>query len=148
MSFLSPPNVQKLKDERDVPGLIKALRYLLKSDVRKAAAEALGSLADPRAVQPLVEALKDDREEVAQAAAQALVACGEPAVEPLIKLVMQKKWDGSAWNLRTQAVTLACEALGQLNDPRAQNTLRIAAKDANSIVSAAAEQALQKAPKQ
>ncbi|MCU0413729.1 MAG: HEAT repeat domain-containing protein [Ignavibacteriaceae bacterium] len=95
-----------------------------------------------------MEALKDDREPVAQAAAQALVTIGGPAVDPLTGFVMQKKWDGSPWNLRTQAVRLACQALGQIGDPSAIETLMIAAKDQNSIISTAAERALQKVPKE
>jgi bilin biosynthesis protein len=147
MSFLSPPNIQKLKEDRDVPGLIKALRYPLKSDVRQAAAEALGSLADPRAIEPLVVTLKDDREVVAEAAAQALVKHGEPAVDALIKLIMQKKFDGTGWNYRAQALKLACVVLGEIGDPRALSTLMVAAKDPDGTISMAADLALEQIQK-
>lgn len=143
MSFILPPDIQNLKGNRDIPGLIKALRYPFKSAVRAQAAQALGELGDPRAIPALVEALKDEREEVAKVAAQALAAYGEPAIDPLIGLVMQKKWDGTGWNYRSQAVWLACETLGQIGDPRAIQTLMIASKDSNTLVAAAAEKALQ-----
>jgi HEAT repeat protein len=148
MSFLFPPNVPKLKEDRDVPGLIKALGYMFKSEVREAAAEALGSLADPRAIKPLVEALKDDLESVAQAAAQALVGFGEPAVDPLIRLIMLKKWDGTGWNYRSQALKYACQALGQIGDPRAISPLMMAAKDSDSNISVAADRALKQMQKE
>jgi HEAT repeat protein len=44
------------------------------SDVRKAAAEALGKIGDPRAVEPLIAALKDAEWHVRKAAAKALVS--------------------------------------------------------------------------
>lgn len=148
MSFLFPPNVQQLKEKRDVSSLVKALSYPFKSQIRIEAVEALGNLRDPLAIRPLVETLKDDQEKVAQAAAKALVEFGELAVESLIALVEQKKWDGTGWNLRSQALRLACETLGQLGDPRAISTLMMATKDANTTVSVAAERALKQIQKE
>jgi HEAT repeat protein len=148
MSLLSPPNIQKLKEDHDVSGLIKALRYPFNSQVRQDSAEALGSLADPSAIKPLVEALKDDHATVAQAAAQALVKHGEPAVDALIALIMLKKWDGTGWKYRAQALHLACEALGQIGDPRAIPTLMVVAKDSDSFASVAADTALKQLQKE
>ena len=53
------PNVQKLEERRDVPGLIKALTHR-NQDVRDAAAKALGHIGDAQAANPLVAALKED----------------------------------------------------------------------------------------
>ena len=50
--------------------------------VRRAAIEALGKIGDGRAVEPLISALMDH--DVCQAATEALVKIGNPAVEPLI----------------------------------------------------------------
>ncbi|MGA9762427.1 MAG: HEAT repeat domain-containing protein [Gaiellaceae bacterium] len=54
---LSKPNIAKLRKQRDVPRLIKALdrREL---EIRIAAAEALGEVGDSRAVRPLLRALE------------------------------------------------------------------------------------------
>jgi HEAT repeat protein len=54
------------------------------SDVRQAAAEALGEIKDPRAVEPLIAALKDEVSNVREAAAQALDHLGwEPAQDEI-----------------------------------------------------------------
>jgi len=44
---LFKPNVERLQEEKNVKGLIKALRYK-DSDVRREAAEALGKIGDTR----------------------------------------------------------------------------------------------------
>ena len=54
-----------------VPALIQALGDS-DSDVRAAAAEALGELGDPQAVPPLIEALGDRSENIRHAARQAI----------------------------------------------------------------------------
>lgn len=83
--FGGPPNVEKLKAKRDVPGLIKALDYQPDGSVRKAAAEALGEIGDPGAFEPLVIALKKNDRFVRQSTARALGKIGDArAVEPLI----------------------------------------------------------------
>ncbi len=53
------PNIDKLKAKGNVRGLIKALGYTKNWLVREKAAEALGKIRDPRAVEPLSNALKD-----------------------------------------------------------------------------------------
>ena len=67
------PNIQKLQTNEDLQGLIKALRYPGNIAVRAAAAQALGSLANDRAVESLVRsALEDPASEVKRAARSAL----------------------------------------------------------------------------
>ena len=59
--------------------------------IRPMAAEALGSIADTRAVEPLIAALKDREEFVADEAATALGKLGDRrAVEPLIAVVKDR----------------------------------------------------------
>jgi len=53
------PNVQRLEREKDVERLIKALLYENDLHVRCDAAEALGRIKDPRAIEPLISALKN-----------------------------------------------------------------------------------------
>jgi len=67
---LFKPNVEKLKKERNVNGLIKALRHK-DSLIRLRAAEALGSIRDKKAVEPLIQALKDEVPRVRWSAALA-----------------------------------------------------------------------------
>jgi HEAT repeat protein len=61
------------------------------SGVRGAAAQALGALKDPRAVEPLLERLEDPDSGVRWATAGALGALKDPrAVEPLAKIALRK----------------------------------------------------------
>ncbi len=53
------PNIEKLKKERDVEGLIGALRDK-DSDVRNAAIEALSNVNDPRVSEEMIAALTDE----------------------------------------------------------------------------------------
>lgn len=51
-------NMQKMREEKDVPGLIRALND--KSlETRNDAAQALGERADSRSVMPLIQSIKD-----------------------------------------------------------------------------------------
>jgi len=134
MGLFGPPNVEKMKAKRDVEGLIKALGYQKDASVRQAAAGALGQMRDPRAVQPLIAALKDSDRHVPETAAEALVKIGTPAVEPLI--VALKDSDS---NVRR----LAAGALGQIGDARAVEPLIAARTDSNWELRQAAARALE-----
>ncbi|RMF83541.1 MAG: NACHT domain-containing protein, partial [Nitrospirae bacterium] len=90
------------------------------SDVRRAA-EALGKLGDPRAVEPLLQALGDESRGVRRAAAEALGKLGDPrAVEPLLQALGDRYSD---------VRLAAAEALGKLGDPRAVEPLLQALRD-------------------
>jgi HEAT repeat protein len=116
MSFLDKlfgPNIKKLQAKRDVPGLIKALRYRITSSdddvhaLRQAAVKALGQIGDTQAVEYLITALKDSVWNVRQAAAEALGQIGDAqAVEPLIAALKDSSWD---------VRQAAAEALDKLN---------------------------------
>ena len=49
--------------------------------------EALGKLNDERAITPLLEALMDETSQVRQAAMDALLSIGKPAVVPLLDML-------------------------------------------------------------
>ena len=72
--MFDPSGIEKLKQERDVPGLIKELCH---EDwrVRSAAALALGRIGDARAVEPLIAALNDQDRHVRWEAADGLAGC-------------------------------------------------------------------------
>ena len=81
-----PPNVDKLKAKIDVDGLIKALEYEKDRQVQCDAAKALGKIGDERAVEPLINALKNKDGNVRRESAEALGKIGDTrAVEPLVK---------------------------------------------------------------
>lgn len=87
---LFKPNVEKMKAERDVEGLIKALKHR-DGSVRLKAVRALRELKDKRAVEPLIEALRDygsleDSGSIRFLAASALGELEDRrAIEPLIQ---------------------------------------------------------------
>jgi HEAT repeat protein len=121
--------------------------------VREAAARALGDLKDPRAVVPLVSALKNgNREagpvlagfgeaavvpladclrdpEASSAAAAALVRIGKPDVSELIRAVESDKDD-----IRLEAA----RTLSQIDDPRTAETLTSALGGGDLKLAAAA----------
>ncbi|MCB0164621.1 MAG: HEAT repeat domain-containing protein [Anaerolineae bacterium] len=88
--LFGPPNVDKLYDNRNVKGLIKALAYQEDATIRRAAATALGRFGKhtvelPALVDALVRALQDVDKGVRQAAAEALgKSVNQGAIEPLI----------------------------------------------------------------
>src|SRR4030066_281953 len=78
-------DVEKMKANKDVKGLIKALKDK-DFNVQWRAAEALGKMGEP-AVELLIEALKDESIDVRHKAAYALAAIGTPAViAPLLEI--------------------------------------------------------------
>lgn len=71
MPFFGPPDIETLKTESDVPGLIEALGCEADAGIRAAAAGALGQIGDARAVEPLAAALRDHDEYVRWFSAEA-----------------------------------------------------------------------------
>lgn len=88
-SLFAPPDVERLKDRGDVKRLLEALQHT-DAKRRRAAAAALGVVADSRAVRPLIAALRDEESfEVRAAVAGALGDLGDPmAVGPLTATVV------------------------------------------------------------
>lgn len=58
LSYILEPNVSKMKANKDVVGLVMTLRHQ-RLELKSIAAQALVELQDPRAVEPLIAALKD-----------------------------------------------------------------------------------------
>jgi len=100
-------------------GAVDALIESLKDEdhyVRKAAAESLGMIGDPRAVRSLIDALKDEDPLVSENAARSLGWIADPiAVDPLIESLKD--------SLHSGVRTAAASSLGNMKDPRALNAL-------------------------
>lgn len=109
MFGLFKPNVKKMEKNKDVDGLLWALKQE-KSDVRKEAAEALGRIGDPKTIEPLIKAFTDTNEQVSHSAIEAVGRIGEPAIEPLSRALNR-----GDWLLQRQAP----RALGKIGSPRA-----------------------------
>jgi len=149
------PNIGKMKENRDIKGLIKALKHS-NAKVRADVAIALGELGDEHAVEPLIRVLKDIDETVRGSVAVALGELGdEHAVEPLIEALKDldaavrcsaafalgkigdkcavepliEALKDSAKQVRRDAVV----ALGEIGDPKALGTLEML-KDDRTLV--------------
>jgi HEAT repeat protein len=98
------------------------------------AAEALGPLGDPRAVEPLVKALGDRNWEVREAAVLALGHYRDArAVDPIVALLSDPD---------REVREAAARVLEQIGDPRAVGPLVLTLKDAEDTVRQAAGRAL------
>ena len=103
-------DVKKLKESRNVQGLIFALQHK-DPTVQYDAAEALGEIGDNLAIEPLLVALKNDETGgVRWKAAEALSKLGTPAVAGLIN-ALQHDDEDVRWK--------AAIALGEIGDPKA-----------------------------
>ncbi len=154
MPLFGPPDIQQLEAKRDVSGLIKALAYK-DATIRARAADALGPLRDPMAVEPLVGLLGDEDANVRRAVVRALAARGGiRVVEPLIAALDDR--DSEARNLAAQAVykklladpdqdarRAAVNALGRIRASDAVDPLVKSLMDADEQVRVAAVKALQ-----
>jgi HEAT repeat protein len=131
--ILSTVNVTRMKEEKDIPGLIRALKNPDMS-VQYEAAEALGQLRDPAAVQPLIEVLTNDQYSGTRwKAAEALAQIGTLSVEPLIAALSHPEED-VRWK--------AAIALGEIGDTRAIGPLIELLRDEDRFVKGRAAYAL------
>jgi HEAT repeat protein len=138
---------------KEVEGLIKTLRNKGEDwQVRAIAAATLGNIGDAKAVDPLIEALKDADDDVRERAAEALGKIGDAkAVDPLIEALKdasgEVRWraaralveigDAKAVDPLIEALHdeywlvrhYAAEGLGKFGDPKAIKPLIRAMKD-------------------
>jgi HEAT repeat protein len=126
-------DVKKLKEKQNIQALISALKSK-DPTVQYDAAEALGDLRDPRAVEPLIAALKNDElSGVRWKAAEALSKIGVPAVDALIG-VLSHEDDDVRWK--------AAIALGEIGDLKAVEPLIALLCDDDRFVKSRAAHAL------
>jgi ABC-type multidrug transport system fused ATPase/permease subunit len=95
----------------------------------EAAAKALGQIGDPQAVRALIQALRDEKEEVRWAAAKALGEIGDALTQALR-------------NEKEEVREAAARALGEIGDPQATLALTQALRDEKEEVRRAAALAL------
>lgn len=85
LGIFGPPDVQKLKSEKDINGLMKALNYQKSNETRIRAAEALGELRATEAFGLLVETLKVHDADLRNAISNTLSRIGGPVVYLLMR---------------------------------------------------------------
>jgi HEAT repeat protein len=116
-----------LAEDEGVEALIRRLRSpAVDADAQADAAFSLGQIGDPRAVGPLIDALRDEDTIVRAEAAGALGGLGDrAAVDPLIRALYDAHWE-----VRSNAAL----SLGALGDSRAAPHLIDALRDPNDEV--------------
>jgi len=131
--------IEDLADKDAAKALPPLLSALSDKDprIRAAAAEALGEVGDPSAIEPLGKALTgDDDSDVREAAAEALGELGLPNAVPILRAGL-KDPDSDV----REAVV---DALGDIVGPEAERVLRQALADSDEGVRDAAVAALAK----
>jgi HEAT repeat protein len=107
-------------EKKGVEGLVFSLRDSTDPMVRQYAAYLLGKAQNPRAIQPLIEALGDFDKSVREQATLALSAIGKAAIEPLSAAIKEPRWETRY---------RAAEALGKIADEKAVKPLIQALRD-------------------
>jgi HEAT repeat protein len=113
---------------KNIEPLINALQDE-SSFVRGTSIEILGKTKDPRAVEPLIAVLKEDKSwQIREKAAEALGEIKDPrAVEPLIAVLKEDE----SWEER-EVRKKAIRPLGEIKDPRAVEPLIAVLKEDKS----------------
>lgn len=164
---LFAPNVEALKKRRDARALIRLLETHRAPDVRLAAAQALGEIGAPEAVDPLLRALGATDDRLRRAAIVALARIGDRrAVDPFIALLADPQ--ACAYAIRglvtlranraadallavrdadPQNRRLAIQALVALNEPRAIQPLTQSGNLSPDLVRATADALLDLGPR-
>jgi len=119
-----PEGAEEL-EKQGLSELVKALREHTDPQVRQYAAYLLGQAKNPRAIQPLIEALADFDKSVREQATLALSTIGKAAIEPLAEAMKEPKWETRY---------RAAEALGRIADEKAVQPLIQGLKDSRDHV--------------
>jgi HEAT repeat protein len=114
-----PERAEEL-ERMGVNELVDSLHNSTDPTVRQYAAYLLGKAKNPRAIQPLVEALGDFDKSVREQAMLALSSIGKAAIEPLSEAMKEPQWETRY---------RAAEALGKIADEKAVQPLIQALKD-------------------
>jgi HEAT repeat protein len=125
MGIFGSPNIDKLKEMRNVSGLEEALSYK-EGTIRLKAVLALGELGDSRAVESLINALNNEGNEVRITAASCL------ARADLRTPIEVQKLASNICALEDSSPAVRCKAarsLGELKDPRALQSLSVAIRN-------------------
>jgi len=123
-------NIENLKNDRDVEGLIRLLENEDYS-IRKQVVLALEEIGDVSCALPLAQRFQDVHMEIRIAACDAFIKMGNQVVEPLIEVLKDQNWivrEGAVQALEkiadTRAIYPLIEALKDTNIKKVSNALR------------------------
>jgi HEAT repeat protein len=128
------PECAEELEKQGLSELVKTLHEHTDPQVRQYAAYLLGKAKNPRAIQPLIEALADFDKSVREQATLALSAIGKAAIEPLAEAMKEPQWETRY---------RAAEALGKIADDKAVQPLIQGLKDNRDHVRYMAAKGLQ-----
>ena len=128
------PDIKKLRQQKNIPALIKALRYD-DFDVQTSAAQALGTLGT-EGIDELILALKTKDKDVRLGIIEALSVIRDPRAVPSLTHLLSDPGSEVRWE--------AAIALGEINDPASTAPLVQALMDPDKYVRYGAASALQK----
>jgi HEAT repeat protein len=120
MRNMAEPNISQKPEgaeeleKQGISDLTRALHEHTDPQVRQYAAYLLGKAKNPRAIQPLIEALADFDKSVREQAMLALSTIGKAAIEPLAEAMKEPRWETRY---------RAAEALGKIADEKAVQPL-------------------------
>jgi hypothetical protein len=121
MKLFGPPNIQKMKENCDIKGLIGALSNRPTDQIQKEVTNALIEIGTP-AVDPLIVILNTKTDLLRDVAVITLGEIGDlKAVEPLISLLMS--------DAKVPDRCIAARSLGKIGDERSIGALQNALKD-------------------
>ena len=131
--FRRAPNIEQLKNKRDISGLVNLLNSETDENLRLEAVRALIEIGQIQAIGPLIACLRDPNKSVVKAAMEGLSCIGIPAVEPLINCLTDNNPQ-----VRLTAITL----LGSIGDRRAVMPLLTCIRDMDIRIQDASTEAL------
>ncbi|MCC6617248.1 MAG: HEAT repeat domain-containing protein [Anaerolineae bacterium] len=82
---LEHKDIKQMQEKRDIKGLMKALAYKQDKYIRNWAAEALGEIGDPEAIDALRDAFYNDKEDMFDTAGKALLMINDPRVMDIFR---------------------------------------------------------------
>jgi len=128
------PDIETLRQQKNIPSLIEALRYE-DFEVQTSAAEALSTLG-AEGIDELILALKTRDKDVRLGIIEALSVIRDPRAVPSLVHLLTDTSSEVRWE--------AAIALGEINDPDATESLRHALRDPDKYVRYGAAFALRK----
>jgi HEAT repeat protein len=135
---LFKPDIEKMTKKGSVEKLVKLLNSRKDTRIRKQAAEALGKIGDPQAVDSLIMTLDDSSISlgIRHSAIWSLGKIGDPrAVAPLLTALRGMDRDGRVFTY---------EALGKIGDARAVEPLITALRESDKLISTTAANVLER----
>ena len=126
------PDIDTLRQQKNIPALIQALRFD-DFEVQTSAAQALGTLG-AEGIDKLIHALKTKDKDIRLGIIEALSVIRDPRAVPSLVHLLTDKSSEVRW--------VAAIALGEINDPEATAPLRNALRDSDKYVRYGAATAL------